>query len=537
MTTEGGDVGVRLLRRLSTALADTATVGEVATAALSFSREIPGVFRAGIALDSVGGRQLEFRSTDRLASSPVDDDWCLIDAFADVPLTHVVRTGDDVFLSTEDELAAQFPGLASRQRDLGTRSLVALALTTEADRVGGLLLSFDEAQEFGPDQRLMLGAVAAQLTQALRVTRAKKARSALDARRGDVVSTGLPDASGLLLGVSHPAGAGAGHWHDVIDLPDRSTALVVGVTGGAGEEPALGASDLRTAVRAYAMLDPAPSQVLDRVARFVQSQPPPGQVVRLAYALVSPDRRTMTFGVAHHPPPLLVQPSGPVAVLDAPQPAADHPGSTWPEAVVELAVGTTVAFSVGPSAQAPLKDGSALGDLVAQHVASMPARRRRPRELCARLADLAREHRAHLAVLAVAPQPADFRQAALPLPRDLTAPRTARHFLRTTLATWGLDEATVEVAELCVSELVTNAVIHTDAPVSLHAEVDAEALTVLIHDTGTSNQVVAPTDDVDALSIAGRGLGLVDALATAWQIEQDAAGTTVWFEVERPSTV
>ncbi len=534
MTADGGLLGVRLLRRLSTALADTATVGEVASAALGFTREIPGVFRAGIALDSVGGRQLEFRSTDALVEA--NDDWCLIDAFADVPLTHVVRTGDDVFLRTEDELAARFPGVASRQRDLGTRSLVALALTTGADRVGGLLLSFDETQEFGPDQRLMLGAVAAQLTQALRVTRARTARTTPDPGRGDVVSKALPDASGLLLGVVHPASATEGPWHDVIDLPDLSTALVVGDAGRAEGRPALGAAELRAAVRAYAMLDPSPSQVLHRMARFVQSHQPPGQVVRLAYALVTPDRRTLTFGVADHPPPLLVHPHGPVTLLDAASAATDDASSSWPETVVELVAGTTVAFVLDRPGRAAPDDDTGLGDLVAQHVASMPARRRRPRELCARFAGLARDHRADLAVLAVSPLPADFRRATLPLPRDLTAPRTARHFLRTTLGAWGLDETTVDVAELCVSELVTNAVIHTDAPVSLHTEVDAEALTVLVHDTGTGTQIVPPTDEVDALSIAGRGLGLVDTLATAWKIEQDAAGTTVWFEVERLGT-
>ena len=35
------------------------------------------------------------------------------------------------------------------------------------------------------------------------------------------------------------------------------------------------------------------------------------------------------------------------------------------------------------------------------------------------------------------------------------------------------------------------------------------------------------------VSVSGRGLGLVDAIATAWAAEHGADGTTVWFEIER----
>ena len=49
----------------------------------------------------------------------------------------------------------------------------------------------------------------------------------------------------------------------------------------------------------------------------------------------------------------------------------------------------------------------------------------------------------------------------------------------------------------------------------------------------TSGTVHLSPRRTDPMEIAGRGLALVDALATAWAAEHQADGTTVWFEIER----
>jgi anti-sigma regulatory factor (Ser/Thr protein kinase) len=122
--------------------------------------------------------------------------------------------------------------------------------------------------------------------------------------------------------------------------------------------------------------------------------------------------------------------------------------------------------------------------------------------------------------------------ATLPLPADTTAPSIARRFVRETLGDWGVGPDLVERAELCTSELVTNAVIHSGTTPEITAQLDAEFLTVLVHDQGGS-RTVAPTDEHETLRVSGRGLTLVDALAAAWSAEHSADGTTVWFELER----
>ena len=115
---------------------------------------------------------------------------------------------------------------------------------------------------------------------------------------------------------------------------------------------------------------------------------------------------------------------------------------------------------------------------------------------------------------------------------DPRAVAPARHFMRSTLAAWGLDEDTVDNAILCLSELVTNAMIHTEASCELRIVLDRGVLTTAVRDGG-STVVVDPTSlMVDPLAVHGRGLQLVDALSTRWGSELDAVGMTVWFVLE-----
>ena len=137
-------------------------------------------------------------------------------------------------------------------------------------------------------------------------------------------------------------------------------------------------------------------------------------------------------------------------------------------------------------------------------------------------------------LLAVGAAPAGVLSASVRLPADNLAPRIARRFVRETLGGWATEDETLEAAELCVSELVTNAVIHTGTPAELVAHLDDQFLTVLVRDGGVDGAVEQPPAHEDPMMISGRGLTLVDAIATAWAAEHGADGTTVWFEIERP---
>ena len=107
----------------------------------------------------------------------------------------------------------------------------------------------------------------------------------------------------------------------------------------------------------------------------------------------------------------------------------------------------------------------------------------------------------------------------------------ARRFLRSTLDAWGVDEETTYTAALCLSELVTNAVIHAHTGSVVRIILDGGVLTTTVRDLGNREPgSQEPLDD--PLRVHGRGLQLVDALANRWGSELDNVGTTVWFVME-----
>ena len=119
---------------------------------------------------------------------------------------------------------------------------------------------------------------------------------------------------------------------------------------------------------------------------------------------------------------------------------------------------------------------------------------------------------------------------------DPRAVADARHFVLGTLAAWGIDGDTVDKAILCLSELVTNAMIHTDAGCELRVVLDRDVLTTTVRDGGSSVVVDLSSVTVDPLAVHGRGLQLVEALSTRWGSELDALGMTVWFVLEPASS-
>jgi anti-sigma regulatory factor (Ser/Thr protein kinase) len=115
------------------------------------------------------------------------------------------------------------------------------------------------------------------------------------------------------------------------------------------------------------------------------------------------------------------------------------------------------------------------------------------------------------------------------LPRTRGSPVLARR----SLAHWfagDVDSNEVRTAELLVSELVTNAVMHGHGKIILRAHLDQDRLLVEVIDEGGGFERTVRHGDFD--SIGGRGLAIVDAEASRWGIHE---GTThVWFELERP---
>ncbi len=113
---------------------------------------------------------------------------------------------------------------------------------------------------------------------------------------------------------------------------------------------------------------------------------------------------------------------------------------------------------------------------------------------------------------------------------DRTSPAEARHLVGRAVAGW-CDEELVESVVLCISELVTNAVVHARSGPVVGVEVRPSVVRVEVRDASAAVPTVGPGGD-DATS--GRGLMIVEAVADRWGVQSHSAGgKTVWFEVSR----
>ena len=109
----------------------------------------------------------------------------------------------------------------------------------------------------------------------------------------------------------------------------------------------------------------------------------------------------------------------------------------------------------------------------------------------------------------------------------------ARHWVAEKLTRWSVTEAS-EAAQLLVTELMSNAVRHGSGRPVVSVSVAESSVEVGVSDTG----ILMPRPprhpsgdwvDVDPTSQGGRGLHIVDSLATEWGTRPLETGKCVWF--------
>ncbi|MFH8800448.1 ATP-binding protein [Streptomyces sp. NPDC017936] len=116
----------------------------------------------------------------------------------------------------------------------------------------------------------------------------------------------------------------------------------------------------------------------------------------------------------------------------------------------------------------------------------------------------------------------------------------ARKWARSRLAGSGIgaDEALAETLVLLVSELVTNAVVHTGCPAVLRLSLPccagegAGECTVRLEVADSSDRAPVPRCPGDDAT-GGRGLALVDGLADRWGWTVEGPGKRIWCELDR----
>ena len=109
----------------------------------------------------------------------------------------------------------------------------------------------------------------------------------------------------------------------------------------------------------------------------------------------------------------------------------------------------------------------------------------------------------------------------------------ARAFLRDVLAETDVDPRLVDSAVLLVSELATNVTLHARTHLQVSVRVDDDELWAEVKDW---NSRMPQPCDVPQDATTGRGLHLVDALASSWGVTRDVDGKMVWFRIRLDRT-
>lgn len=337
----------------------------------------------------------------------------------------------------------------------------------------------------------------------------------------------LPEIHGLELSARYlPAGRGAavgGDWYDALELLDGRVALVVGDVVGHGLRAAAVMGQLRNALRAYALVDTSPADIVARLGRLLGAD---GEDATATLLLVVLDRETgeLAFTSAGHPPPLLLAENGsrfleegrsvPVGAVE---PAVFHEGrSVLPEGatlllytdgLVERRTGsleTRLARLASTATEARDGELESLCDHVLATMLSSP--------------DLLDD----AALLAVRRQPVPS-ELALRLPAEPHAVPGLRRRVARFLSAAGASEYESYEITLAISEAAGNAVEHAYGPADASFDVSAAfedgTVVATVSDHGSWRDPRDPE--------RGRGLRIIRALMDDVQVHAGTDGTLV----------
>lgn len=199
------------------------------------------------------------------------------------------------------------------------RPLLCIPLVTRGAPLGVLTLSPPE-ERWDADDAVMLIELTRRASIALENARRFEHNRDIAETLQRALLTDLPTTPGLHLAARYlPATHGlniGGDWYDAFRQPDGSLITVIGDVTGHGLRAAVMMSQLRTALRAYAVDGGSPGELLTHLHTFLHHLQP-DLYATAVIARFHPDDPTLTWAAAGHPPPVLRTPDGQVHTLDA----------------------------------------------------------------------------------------------------------------------------------------------------------------------------------------------------------------------------
>jgi PAS domain S-box-containing protein len=383
-----------------------------------------------------------------------------------------------------------------------------------------------------------------------------------------------------------------GDWYDIIPLSAGRVGIVIGDVEGRGPRAAAIMGQLRAALRAFAQDDKPPAEILRRLDDwcrtleptyaeahgFAAADPP---IVSCTYLVYDAWSRTLSFANAGHDAPLLITDH------EVGQMEIEHKGlllgvrgkgipglPTYREETRYLAPGSAlVLYTDGLTDRRQRADGG--GHYTEAEALQMlrAAVREVATESVEAIAQAAEqavpgEIDDDMAIVVVRTSPVDLAFLEQNFAAEPIRVSEARRLAHQAFTSWGMDVDQADLACLLVSEVVTNVVLHAAVSPSPRHEFTLEsALTSgpgILGDWSSSpfaDDFPAPTGSRDftlrlrrgetAVWVevfdpdlrlprirsagendeGGRGLYLVDQLATRWGSRPTQDGKAVWFEI------
>ncbi|MBV9093883.1 MAG: SpoIIE family protein phosphatase [Streptosporangiaceae bacterium] len=473
--------------------------------------------------------------------------------------------------------------LCARGELLGVMSL-ALSRLTERDDY-----------RYDTPERDLIGAIASRVAIAIdnAMLFETERRTAL-AFQKSLLPQAIPDLDGLEVACRYvPAkpletqGQGiqtqvGGDWYDIIPLAAGRVGIVIGDVEGRGARAAATMGQLRAALRAFAQDEKSPADIMRKLDEWCRSLaggddngvPLPGDppTCSCIYMIYDAWSRQLTLADAGHDPPLLIS-DGKVRPLDVMDKGVllgvrgkgIQGLPTYKEQTLVLPAGAILAlYTDGLTDRRTRADGSghysvAEAEEMLQHAVGAAAA-----SGDAEAVATAAEHAVpgdiddDMAILVVKSSASELASIRRVFPAEPIMVSEARRLAAQTFRSWGMGAEQTELACLLVSEVVTNAVLHASITPSPGAELDLDIEPLLMAQSaparGTAKEfalrlrrgasavwveVFDPDLRLPRIRTAGetdeggRGLYLVEQLATRWGSRPTSDGKAVWFEMPR----
>ncbi|WP_159061358.1 ATP-binding SpoIIE family protein phosphatase, partial [Streptomyces europaeiscabiei] len=408
-----------------------------------------------------------------------------------------------------------------------------LPLPAGGRMAGACLIGWDNPHDFGPEERALLTAASGLAGQALMRAHAFDAEHELVGMlQRTLLPRRLPQLPGAVAVARYlPTTAGlevGGDWYDVIPLPDNHVALVIGDVQGHNAGAATLMGQMRTALRAYAVEGHPPDVVVSHANRLLVDMET-DLFATCCYVDIDMEEGSAWYVRAGHIPPVLRHPDGTTEISESEggPPLGVVMRADFPMSPLRLAPGTLLALTTDglvESSDVDVEDG--LDHLAAELSAADPAHLGVVADTL--LSGANRDDDVALLLvrydgMALRPQRENWSVWRVP-----QAVGQARRYTRRVLRRWDV-ESTADTVLLVVSELVTNALVHTDGRVRLDLTLLADRLRVAVADSSPRTPMKPTIIGWEATG--GRGILLVEAVSSAWGSVPVSGGKQVWAEI------